>query len=61
MEASWGLFDILVEETDDRVRKILEGDVDETDEENPDFIVKTVYRQCLDQESMTQNGLSIVS
>jgi len=59
-ESTWGLFSVLTEETADRVKKLLEAEIEDEDEEIPETIVKTLYKQCLDTKKMEKKGIEIL-
>ena len=56
------IFTSLIKTVSDRLGSILEEEIiDESDHESPDFIIKTFYRQCLDEKKMDEEGDAIVS
>jgi len=54
-------FGLLDEPTKARVQKILEGKIkNPNDPQDPDFIMKTAYRQCLDLERLNRDGMMLI-
>ena len=55
-------FHILHEPTTDIILGILEEPIqNEQDEQDPDFKMKTAYRQCVDLERLDKEGMKFVS
>ena len=56
------VFHIIQEPTTDIILEILEEPItNEQDQQDPDFKMKTAYRQCVDLEQLDKDGMNFVS